>query len=64
MKTLRITVTTIPRGFGTVRRFGQAALVSDRLGRWQLLGGNRPDRLKAREWVSLFCHEALVDTLS
>lgn len=43
-----------------VARFGGASLTRDREGKWQLRGGTRDDRQTAREWISLFLHEAVV----
>jgi hypothetical protein len=46
-----------------VARFGAARLVKQPEGRFQLIGGNEAERSEAREWVSLFLHEAvLVET--
>lgn len=42
-----------------VQTFGQAELLRHADGRWELRGGNQSDRCSAREWVSLFCHEAV-----
>ncbi len=57
-----MTLTAVPAGFQVVRRFGQASLLQDRSGRWLLTGGRPTERCHAREWISLFCHEALVQT--
>lgn len=62
MKTIRMTLTSLPAGFEVVRRFGQAWLLQDRTGRWLLNGGRPTERSDAREWISLFCHDALVQT--
>ncbi len=43
-----------------IARFGNAALIRQRDGRWQLKGGSHEDRLSACEWISLFMHEAVV----
>jgi hypothetical protein len=48
------------RGQKLIARFGQAALIKQPDGTWQLKGGSREDRLSAREWISLFQHEAVV----
>jgi hypothetical protein len=48
------------RGCEVIARFGKAALVKLPNGTWQLQGGSEEDRLSAREWVSLFQHEAVV----
>jgi hypothetical protein len=42
-----------------IARFGQAALIKQPNGTWQLKGGSEDDRLSAREWISLFLHEAV-----
>jgi hypothetical protein len=44
----------------TVARFGTARLVKAPRGRFQLVGGTTEDRLAAREWASLFLHEAVL----
>ena len=43
-----------------VARFGTAALIEKRRGCWLLQGGSRSDKIEAREWISLFMHEAVV----
>ena len=43
-----------------VARFGTAKLVEEPRGRFQLVGGSAEDRLAAREWASLFLHEAVL----
>ena len=40
--------------------FGEARLVKTLDAKFELRGGSREDRLAAREWVSLFLHEAVV----
>jgi hypothetical protein len=40
--------------------FGLAQLLRHPSGRWELLGGTRTDRMEAREWISVFCHEAVL----
>ena len=52
----------VPTGFSFIRHFGRAVLLRSKEGCWQLSGGKHRERSEAREWVSLFCHEALVDT--
>lgn len=52
----------VPSGFSFIRHFGRAVLLRSKEGCWQLSGGKHRERIEAREWVSLFCHEALVDT--
>jgi len=41
-----------------IATFGQAQLVAASKGRLELRGGSPADRLAAREWISLFMHEA------
>jgi|TARA_B100000378_G_scaffold123471_1_gene99681 hypothetical protein len=43
-----------------VALFGQARLMREADGRFQLEGGNRHDRLAAIEWSSMFLPEAVV----
>ena len=51
---------TTGRGAEVIARFGKAALIKDSYGAWELHGGSAEDRLSAREWISLFLHEAVV----
>lgn len=44
----------------TLARFGDARLVKYLNGKIKLLGGSRDDRTAAREWCSLFLHEAIL----
>ncbi|MBM3823913.1 MAG: hypothetical protein FJ404_13690 [Verrucomicrobia bacterium] len=43
----------------TVATFGRARLVRAADGRLELRGGSEEDRARAREWISLFMHEAV-----
>lgn len=43
-----------------IAAFGQAQLVKFLNGQLELCGGSREDRLAAREWISLFMHDAVV----
>jgi len=40
--------------------FGKARLIRKPTGRIELIGGSAEDRIVAKEWVSLFLHEAIV----
>jgi len=40
--------------------FGEAKLIRFLDGKTELRGGSRDDRAAAREWLSLFWHEAVV----
>jgi hypothetical protein len=51
---------TRARGQEVIARFGQADLIKQHDGTWQLQGGTEEDRLSAREWISLFMHEAVL----
>lgn len=42
-----------------IARFGQASLVTGSDGRIELRGGSRSDRTEAKEWISLFMHDAV-----
>ena len=50
----------LARGAEVIARFGKAALIKEPNGSWQLNGGSAEDRLSAREWISLFMHEAVL----
>ena len=50
----------LARGAEVIAQFGKAALIKQPDGSWQLQGGSEEDRLSAREWISLFRHEAVV----
>ncbi len=47
------------RGFELVATFGRAQLVKRADGRFELRGGGPDERFEAREWASLFLHEAV-----
>ena len=40
-------------------RFGKAELIKTKDAKYQLRGASQDDRIAAREWVSLFLHEAV-----
>ena len=42
-----------------IASFGQAQLVQKAGGQWELRGGSTTDLGAAREWISLFHHEAV-----
>jgi hypothetical protein len=44
-----------------VATFGSGVLVKMRNGQYQFRGGTRHDRLEAKEWISLFASEIVVD---
>ncbi len=48
-----------PRFWNLIARFGRAELVSRADGRVELRGGSPADRTEAREWISLFMHDAV-----
>jgi hypothetical protein len=43
-----------------IASFGQARLVKYLDGKYKLCGGSREDRLAAKEWISMFCHDIVV----
>ena len=47
------------RYWNLVARFGRAKLLSRADGRVELRGGTDADRTEAREWISLFMHDAV-----
>jgi hypothetical protein len=44
-----------------VARFGEARLVRYENGAFELLGGGPQDHFDAREWASLFLHDAVLN---
>ena len=49
------------RHWNHIASFGQAKLISNAAGRVRLLGGSPTDRAEAREWISLFFHDAILE---
>ena len=49
---------SLRKGDRIIARFGNAELFVDALGRTELRGGSKEDLLQAREWISIFYHEA------
>lgn len=49
------------RYWNHIASFGQAKLVTNVTGRVRLLGGSSTDRAEAREWISLFFHDAILE---
>jgi hypothetical protein len=43
-----------------IARFGQAALVKNKEGHFALRGGSKSDHIEARDWASMFLHEAVL----
>jgi hypothetical protein len=43
-----------------IASFGQARLVKYLDGKYELREGSKEDRLAAKEWISLFCHDVVV----
>ena len=46
----------------TMAQFGNASLILLNDGKYRLDGGSRSDHAEAREWASLFLHEAVIHT--
>jgi hypothetical protein len=46
----------------TVATFGDAQLVRNINGRYELRGGSATDHTEAMEWISIFLHEAVVSS--
>ncbi len=44
-----------------VATWGQAQLIKYLDGKMELRGGSAQDRADAKEWMSLFCHEAVAE---
>ena len=49
-----------PRYWNVVARFGRAKLLSRADGRVELRGGSTSDHTDAKDWVSLFMHDAVL----
>ena len=45
-----------------VASWGEARLIKYLDGKMELVGGCAGDRTQAKEWISMFCHEAMVGT--
>lgn len=59
MKTL-VSGLNEPRYWNLVARFGRAKLFSRADGRMELQGGSTSEQTEAKEWVSLFMHDAVL----
>lgn len=57
---LRNLTTLLGSKGAVVAQFGEASLIRQPDGKWHLKGGSRNDRMAAREWTSLFIHEAIL----
>jgi hypothetical protein len=53
---------SIERG-DAVAQFGNALLIRQADGKYRLAGGSRSDHTEAKEWASMFLHEAVLDSL-
>jgi hypothetical protein len=45
-----------------IAHFGRGALIRQRNGACQLAGGTPDDYTEAKEWISLFMHDAVLET--
>jgi hypothetical protein len=43
-----------------IATFGNARLVRNCEGKFELMGGSKDERAQAEEWISLFMHEAVI----
>lgn len=50
---------SLRKGERVIARFGNAELLVDALGRAYLRGGSAHEVAEAREWISIFFHEAV-----
>lgn len=57
---LKLLVWPKPDEGETMARFGEARLVKRLTGKIELVGGTDEDRTAAKEWVSMFLHEATI----
>lgn len=60
MKLRHLVETESQRKGRVIAQFGRATLIQPRKGKWLLQGGTREDHSEAREWISLFMHEVVV----
>ena len=60
MKLIILKYLLISRAPRLVARFGQARLVETRHGMVEVRGGTPADVVTAKEWISLFMHEAIL----
>jgi hypothetical protein len=44
-----------------IAQFGNAQLIKTPDGKWELRGGSTSDHIEAKEWISMFLHEAVVE---
>jgi hypothetical protein len=44
----------------TIATFGEARLIKQPNGKIELIGGSPESRTEAKEWISLFLHEAVI----
>ena len=45
----------------TIATFGETRVVRLRRGTTEIRGGPRREQAEAREWASMFCHEAVLE---
>lgn len=45
----------------TIATFGETRVVRLRRGITEIRGGSRREQAEAREWASMFCHEAVLE---
>jgi hypothetical protein len=60
MRALKHFLESVRNETEVIARFGQAELVKTREGKYELRGGSDEDRAKAREWISMFFHAAVI----
>ena len=58
MKIIHLFPEARPEG-EVIAYFGTARLVKSVDGKYELVGGSASDRTEAKEWISLFFHEAV-----
>ena len=46
-----------------IASWGEARLIKFLNGKWELRGGSENDRAEAKEWISMFWHDAVVADL-
>jgi hypothetical protein len=60
MKTLEAWKESLKNDGRVIAQFGRASLVHKPDGRFEVMGGTVSDHTDAKQWISLFLHEAAV----
>ena len=58
-QTARMKMLPLINSWKVLVQFGSAQLIENQNGKITLRGGSKSDQIAAREWISLFLHEAV-----